>query len=91
MPDDNPATRRTLLQPETLRRLATSDTGFVFDPVTGDSFSANGPALAILRLAQTDHDPRAIATALAREFDVTETTAERDILEFAGVLRRVIA
>ena len=91
MPDDNPTTRRTLLQTDTLRRLATSDTGFVFDPVTGDSFSANAPALAILRHAQADRDPRAIATALALEFDVTETTAERDILEFAGVLRRVIA
>ena len=37
-----------------LMRLALSDSGFVFDPVTGNSFTVNGSALSILRLLQRE-------------------------------------
>jgi hypothetical protein len=78
----------SLIAPAILKRLAVSDSGFVFDPVTGDSFTANGTALAILRLARTSSGSRDLAAALAAEFEVDVGEAERDLIEFAGVLRR---
>jgi len=79
-----------LVSPEILKRLAISDTGFVFDPVTGDSFTANATALAILRLARSAPCARTLAQALAGEFEIAVDEAERDLIEFAGVLRRAI-
>lgn len=80
--------RSLLLPADVLKRLATSESGFVFDPVTGDSFTGNAQALAIIRLAQTERDPRRIAEALSAEFEVSAIDAEREVIEFAGVLRR---
>lgn len=79
-----------LLPADVLKRLALSESGFVFDPVTGDSFTANATALAIIRLAQHERDAKRIAAALAEEFDVGTTEAERELIEFSGVLRRVV-
>jgi hypothetical protein len=79
-----------LLPADVLKRLATSESGFVFDPVSGDSFTANATALAILRIAQAETDPRRIAERLAQEFDVGVAEAERETIEFAGVLRRAL-
>ncbi|MFO1080199.1 MAG: PqqD family protein [Reyranellaceae bacterium] len=75
---------------DVLKRLAISETGFVFDPVSGDSFTANATALAILRLAGQATDTHGLAEALAGEFDVDVAVAERDLIEFAGVLRRTL-
>lgn len=80
-----------LLPPaDVLKRLALSESGFVFDPVTGDSFSANGTALAVIRLAQHERDAQRLAAVLAQEFDVGTAEAERELIEFSGVLRRVV-
>ena len=75
---------------DVLKRLAISESGFVFDPVSGDSFTANATALAILRLAGQATDTRSLAEALAGEFDVDVATAERDLIEFGAVLRRTL-
>ena len=83
-----PPANAPVIAPEILNRLAISETGFVFDPLTGDSFTANATALSILRLARTADGPRALAEALAGEFDVDLCEAERDLIEFVGVLRR---
>lgn len=77
-----------LLPAEVLKRLAISESGFIFDPASGDSFTANPSALAIIRLAQAETDPQKIAAQLAEEFDVSITQAEREVVEFASVLRQ---
>ena len=68
-------------------RLALSDSGFVFDPVTGNSFSVNGSGLAILRRLQQGTDLPGIVASLSEEFEVDILAAERDVVEFANVLR----
>lgn len=78
----------SLLPADVVKRLATSESGFVFDPATGDSFTANATALAILRLATTETEPERIAELLAEEFDVPKAQAEREVVEFASVLRQ---
>ncbi|MFY9260350.1 MAG: PqqD family protein [Gallionella sp.] len=70
-----------------LTRLALSDSGFVFDPVTGNSFTVNTSGLSILRLLQKTEDWRDIINTLQEEFEVSYSVAERDVLEFATALR----
>ncbi len=80
----------SLLPADVLKRLATSESGFIFDPATGNSFTGNATALAIIKLAATEADPARIAELLAAEFDVERTQAEREVVEFASVLRQAL-
>jgi hypothetical protein len=77
------------LPSEIINRLAINESGFVFDPVSGQSFSTNESGRAILRLARTEHSARDIAERLVAEFEVPLHVCERDVLEFAAVLRRL--
>ena len=72
---------------EVLNRLALSESGFVFDPVTGNSFSMNVTGLAILRRLQRGESLERVVATLQEEFAVNAQTAERDVIEFAAQLR----
>jgi len=73
--------------PATVGRLALSDSGFVFDPVSGRSYSVNASGLAILRLLQKPTGLAEVVEALQARFEGDATTLERDVIEFADVLR----
>jgi hypothetical protein len=70
-----------------LMRLALSDSGFVFDPVTGNSFTVNGSALSILRLLQRESALDRVVARLCEEYDAEAPLVERDVIEFAALLR----
>jgi len=72
---------------DTIQRLALNDSGFVFDPLNGHSFSANEVGLYILRFLQREHDMGALLDAVERDFEVQRSQAERDITEFFEQLR----
>ena len=72
---------------EVLNRLALSDSGFVFDPVTGNSFSMNVTGLAIVRLLQRGETLEQVVALLQKDYAVEPQTAERDVIEFAALLR----
>ena len=71
---------------EILRRLAVSDSGFVFDPVSGNSYSLNTTALATLRLLQQDLVVDAIVAALQKDFAGDPAVLEADVLRFVREL-----
>ncbi len=74
--------------PEIIGRLAVSNSGFVFDPVSGASFSVNASGLAVLRAIQAGAtDMATIVHALGAEFEAAPAVLERDVMEFAGRLR----
>jgi hypothetical protein len=83
-PDDstNPFPPLTSLQ-----RLAISESGFVFDPVSGHNFTVNETGLTILRLAQKDNELTPLLEKLAIDYEASPRVLERDVLEFAGLLR----
>lgn len=70
-----------------LQRLAISESGFVFDPVSGHNFTVNETGLSILRLLQKDTEVEPVLELLSTEYDAPIRDIERDVLEFAGVLR----
>jgi len=73
-----------------LQRLAISESGFVFDPVSGHNFTVNETGLSILRRLQKDTELTPLLESLSEEYEVTPREMERDVLEFAGVLRDYI-
>jgi hypothetical protein len=77
----------TFPNPEILRRLALSGSGFVFDPVSGHSFTVNATGYSVLRKLQQSVSVIELVDELHDEFDVEHGVVERDVLEFAGVLR----
>jgi len=75
---------------EVMGRLAISNSGFVFDPVSGASYTVNPSGLAILRALQsgcTQMDD--LMHILAEEFTAPRNVLERDVIEFSGRLREV--
>jgi len=75
---------------ETIGRLALNDSGFVFDPETGRSFTANAVGLFVLRHLQ-QHGEEGLLDAVLGAFDVEKADAERDLVEFAAWLRQTFA
>jgi len=70
-----------------LQRLAISESGFVFDPASGHNFTVNETGLSILRQLQKSTELASLLKNLANDYEVPARELERDVLEFAGVLR----
>lgn len=70
-----------------LQRLAISESGFVFDPVSGHNFTVNETGLTVLRLLQKGISLQPMLENLMNDYEVSIRDAERDVLEFASVLR----
>ncbi len=72
-----------------LEDLAVSDTGFVFDPMTGETFSANGTALLILSGLKDQRDRVGLVAMLRDAFEVRGEDIARDVDDFIAQLREV--
>jgi len=64
-----------------LRNLAISDTGFVFDPSTGNTFLLNETGIFILRKLVQGCERDAVVEALVEEYDVDAEQAGRDLAD----------
>ena len=64
-----------------------SDSGFVFDPYSGATFSVNAAGRVILRGLTEGLGRESIAAALEHAFDVGPADLPRDIDEFVHLLR----
>lgn len=71
-----------------LRDLALSDTGFVFDPYSGATFTVNATGLCVLSALKDELSVKAIAARLAERFDARGSDLTRDIQEFIEALRQ---
>lgn len=71
-----------------LRELAVSDTGFVFDPYSGFTFSVNETGRFILNRLKAGQDVEGVAAALADAFELSSRDdPSRDVHEFILMLR----
>ena len=84
------ASNAMLPSAQSLRRLAVSESGFVFDPMSGHHFTVNETGIEILRHLQKEQDFSELLTLLAQEYRVGTKELERDVLEFAGMLRKFV-
>jgi hypothetical protein len=64
------------------KNIAVSETGFMFNPGTGDSFSANPVAAEIIQLLKAGESKDSIKKSLLEKYDVQSTQIDRDLDEF---------
>jgi PqqD family protein of HPr-rel-A system len=75
-------------QRQRLRDLAVSESGFVFDPYGGQTYSLNAPGRLILEALRRGDDEAAIEAALRAAFEVdAEADVARDVREYLLQLR----
>ena len=72
---------------ERVKQLAINDEGFVFDPLTGDSFTVNQTGLFILKKLKEGKKGEEILQEMVEEFEVSPEEAERDLIDFIEKLR----
>lgn len=70
-----------------LHNLAISDSGYIFDPASGNSFTANETALFIINKLKSGKSSEDIAVALTDEYDVDSGAAEQDTITVIELLR----
>lgn len=65
-----------------LKALAVSESGVLFDPATGNTYTMNRVATEILRALQEGQSLETVRAMLARRYEVDPATLERDVKEF---------
>ncbi|MCD6598291.1 MAG: PqqD family protein [Bacteroidales bacterium] len=70
------------------KNIAISESGFVFDPSSGDSFSLNPVAIEIMEYLKTDKAYEEINQLILEKYDVDQTTFERYYYDFINTLRQ---
>jgi len=68
--------------------IAISDSGFLFNPATGESFSVNPIGLEIIRLMREGKNETEICAAVNETYDADPAIVERDLHDFIHMLRQ---
>jgi PqqD family protein of HPr-rel-A system len=73
--------------PNRLSKLAINPEGFVFDPLTGNSYTVNATGLAILEALRSGKKSEEIARILKEAFEEVPDDAWKDSADFLTQLR----
>lgn len=71
------------------KNIALSDSGFVFDPSTGNSFTTNPIGLEIIRLLKQGKTQKDVTAAVLKAYDVDEVSFEKDYYDFIMMLGKL--
>lgn len=66
--------------------IAISDSGFIFDPNTGDSYNMNQVAREIITYMRQGKSDKEISDILYKKYDVDETILEQNLFDFKSML-----
>lgn len=69
------------------KNIATSESGFVFNPVTGDSFSTNPLGTEILFMLKDGKTFEEISALVMEKYDVEQVVFERDYDDLLAQLK----
>ncbi len=69
------------------KNMAISDTGFVFNPVNGESFSVNPIGIEIIDMMKEDKSFEEILKTMLAKYNVEEATFEKDYFDFISILQ----
>lgn len=70
-----------------LKKLAISETGFIFDPTTGYIFTTNPIGILIIKALKDGKDFEEIKEVITKEYNCKEDAIEEDIYDFINQLR----
>lgn len=71
------------------KKIAISETGFVFNPTTGDSYSMNPIATEILNMFKKEMKEEDIINALLEKYDVSKSVLQKSYDEFIDTLKKL--
>jgi hypothetical protein len=69
------------------KNIALSDTGFLFNPSTGDSYSTNPIGLDIIRELKEGSTPKDVLKFILDKYEVEESRIEKDLGDFIEMLK----
>lgn len=69
------------------KNIAISESGFIFNPMTGDSFSANPVGKDILQWMREEKNADEIVLQLQQKYQVDAAVAEKDVYDFIQMLK----
>ncbi len=72
---------------EKLKNLAISDNGFIFNPITGDTFTLNKTAVFILNELKLQQNENTIISKIIEKFEVDSQDATNDFNFFITQLK----
>lgn len=67
--------------------LAVSDSGFLFMPSTGETFTLNQPGREIFKMIQSGKEFEEVLEFISGEYDIDAVSAEKDLNDFLGQLK----
>ena len=70
------------------RNIAVSESGFLFDPTNGESYSLNEQGLEILNLLKKSKSDNEITSYMTETYDIPADEFEKYYLDFMGLLRQ---
>ena len=70
------------------RNIAVSETGFVFDPTSGESYSINREGQEIMALLKEGKGPEQISEAMCLQYEIDPASFEKYFYDFIGMLRQ---
>jgi hypothetical protein len=68
------------------KNVAISESGFIFNPTTGDSFSTNPIGLEIIRMLKDEKSKDEIRKTIISRYNTDESTFEKDYYDFVMML-----
>ncbi len=68
------------------KNIAVSESGFIFNPGNGDSFSVNDIGAEIIRLLQENKQINEISAAISSKYEVEKNQMEKDMDDFISLL-----
>lgn len=72
------------------KNIALSDSGFVFNPSTGESFSVNPIGVEILQMLRDGKDKEQIKAGIIKNYQIDEATFERDFDDFTSMMKHYL-
>ena len=70
------------------KNIAVSETGFVFNPTTGDSYSINQVGQEILALLSEEKSPAEITSLMTTTYDIDPPSFEKYFYDFISMLKQ---
>ena len=70
------------------KNVAVSDSGFVFNPTTGESFSANPIGTEIIEMLKQGKTQEEIKDNILKNYNTEQDIVDKDVFEFYELLKQ---